>query len=137
MSRKVWIEYANELGWTKADARRALKDFSRAEIAEATEQDVLIAMAKFAGPELKERQYLQAAQKTLVTKRTKLIEQLEVDYSQQLEELANEAEQERSRLVPLIEGLYRIAQKFGFRDPWVEALVLQYDKHRDDNYQAS
>jgi predicted RNase H-like nuclease (RuvC/YqgF family) len=62
----------NTEGWTKEDAKRALSevDFSN----DPDELTILKAASSFAGKELLQRQRLQAAQKSLVTKKDKEIE---------------------------------------------------------------
>ncbi|MGF1542743.1 MAG: hypothetical protein ACFCU5_20270 [Pleurocapsa sp.] len=73
MNKSEAINLLNKEGWTKEDAKRALSevDFS-------TDPDELIIRkiaSLFAGKELVKRQRLQAAQKTLVTKKDKELEQ--------------------------------------------------------------
>ena len=66
------IELFAAEGWTKADAERALKgvDFKT----NPNELAIRKAVSQFAGSELDNRQRLQAAQKTLVTKKSKEID---------------------------------------------------------------
>jgi hypothetical protein len=67
------INLLNDEGWTKEDSKRALKDvdFSK----NPDELTILKAASSFAGKELIQRQRQQAAQKALVTKKNKEIEQ--------------------------------------------------------------
>jgi hypothetical protein len=67
------IELLQEEGWTKADATRALEgiDFKNS----PDELSIRREISRFAGPELINRQRLQASQKGMVTKKTKEVEQ--------------------------------------------------------------
>lgn len=129
MTKKDFIDFAHGFGWTKKDAERALAVVADPQTLK-TELAMLRVLARFAGGELADRQRLQAAQKGQVTRKSKLIETLEHDYKRQLEALEKEAHRERSQLVPIIERVYKIAQKFGLNDPWVEALLEMYDDYR-------
>jgi len=77
------IDFLNKEGWTKADAQRVLKSLDFRRNNSITEIMILRAASKFAGAELFERQKLQAAQKTLATKRKNQI----LDYIQQIKDL--------------------------------------------------
>lgn len=73
MTRSEAIKLLESEGWTKADAIRALE-----EIDFNTHPDELAirrSVSQFAGSELSKRQRLQAAQKGMVTKKAKEIEQ--------------------------------------------------------------
>jgi hypothetical protein len=96
-------------GWTKADADRALAglDFGL----DPNEAAIWRAASAFAGPELKTRQRLQAAQKGLVTRRTSELE-LKDQENEFLEGKAkalalenNELAQEKTELVEVNDRL--------------------------------
>jgi chromosome segregation ATPase len=72
------IKLLKDEGWTEADAKRALAgiDFN----ANPNELTIRRAISTFAGPELFNRQRLQAAQKGMVTKKTKEIERKDEEY---------------------------------------------------------
>ena len=81
-------------GWTKADALRALErvDFNQ----NPDELTIRRAISLFAGPELINRQRLQAAQKGMVTKRTKEIEvkeQVATQLRSQVDVMASEKDE--------------------------------------------
>lgn len=80
-------------GWTKKDAERALAviNFNTNNIDELT---IRRAISPFAGSELINRQRLQAAQKRLVTKKTKEIEQKEEEYAAQIHRYKKNQQQE-------------------------------------------
>ena len=69
MNKSQAIKLLESEAWTKADAMRALEiiDFST----NPDEITIRRAISRFAGSELIKRQRLQAAQKGLVTKKTK------------------------------------------------------------------
>ncbi|NJN59110.1 MAG: hypothetical protein HC879_17240 [Leptolyngbyaceae cyanobacterium SL_5_9] len=73
MKRLEAIKLLENEGWTKADASRALEglDFNQA----PDELAIRRAISLFAGSELYKRQRLQAAQKGMVTKKTRTIEE--------------------------------------------------------------
>ena len=83
MTKREAVEFAKKFNWTAADARRAFVDL---DLHTANEQDLLIALANFAGQELLNRQRLQAAQKAQVTIKKNEIKQIETDYQQQMEQ---------------------------------------------------
>ena len=132
MKKKQYTEIACQYGWTKKDAERAFDAITSTcpDIALDSDLNVLATLAYFAGPELKQRQALQAAQKGLVTRRNNQIEKMDQDYRKQLQELEEVAENERSVLIPIISRIYRVAKRVGFNDPWVEALLDTYDDYK-------
>ncbi len=79
MNRLEAIELLKSEGWTKADAIRALEviDFKT----NPDELTIRRAVSSFAGSELIKRQRLQAAQKAMVTKKNKEIEQKDKEYT--------------------------------------------------------
>ena len=125
-SKKQAIEFTKQFNWTAKDAERAFADLN---LQEADEQAILIALVKFAGPELLERQRLQAAQKAQVTQKKKYIKKIELDFQQQIEEGEKKLEDLRSTFLPVIASIYRFAQPFGLKDPWIEAILITYEQH--------
>ncbi|MEM8719635.1 MAG: hypothetical protein AAGE84_10040 [Cyanobacteria bacterium P01_G01_bin.39] len=79
MNKTEAILLLNHEGWTKADAQRALAVISFKVDHDVDELTVLRTASKFAGVELLNRQRLQAAQKGMVTKRNKEIQQYIVE----------------------------------------------------------
>ena len=69
MKKTEAIQLLVEEGWTKADAKRALNDVDFR--ANPDELSIRRVTSSFAGKELYKRQRLQAAQKGMVTKKTK------------------------------------------------------------------
>lgn len=127
-TKKQAIEFANNFNWTAADAERAFADLN---IQEADEQALLLALVKFAGPGLAERQRLQGAQKAQVTKKVKYIKEIEIDFANKVNEYEEKLQQERSNFVNVIAGVYKFAKRFGLEDPWIEALLATYEKDQD------
>jgi hypothetical protein len=84
VNKKEAIALLNDEGWTKADAKRALELLDFKLNLELDELTIRQAASKFAGVQLDERQRLQAAQKGMVTKKNKEIQQ----YVTQIKELA-------------------------------------------------
>lgn len=78
MNKSQAIKLLKNEGWTEADAKRALEviDFN----ANPDELTIRRTISSFAGSELIKRQRLQAAQKGMVTKKTKEIEQKDEEY---------------------------------------------------------
>ena len=83
MNKKEAIELLNHEDWTKADAQRALESIDFQTDTDIDELMVRRAASQFAGAELLNRQRLQAAQKGLVTRRNREIQ----EYITQIEEL--------------------------------------------------
>lgn len=83
MNKSEAIDLLNNEGWTKADAKRALLevDFSN----DQNELTIRTVASSFAGQELVNRQNLQKAQKALVTKKNKEIEQYKEKISKESE----------------------------------------------------
>ncbi len=94
----------------------------------ANEQDLLMALANFAGQELLNRQRLQAAQKAQVTRKKNEIKQIEIDYKQQMEKSKQTIEEMQSLFMPVIAKLYRFAKQFDLQDPWIEAMLETYEQ---------
>jgi hypothetical protein len=122
------IQYAKHFGWTGTDAKRA---FINIDLKEADELALLTAMVNFAGPMLYERQRLQGAQKGLVTKKEKYIKQMEIEFSEKVSDYEEQLSKERSLFVTTIAKVYGIANRFGFKDSWVEMLLEQYNDYQN------
>ncbi|MDV3002552.1 MAG: hypothetical protein N5P05_004207 (plasmid) [Chroococcopsis gigantea SAG 12.99] len=120
------IEFAKKYNWTIKDAERAYANIS---LSDATEQDLIIALLAFAGPELLERQRLQAAQKALVTKKKNYIEKIEADFVSKIEEADRKLSELNSAYLPVIAKIYNFAKPFGLSDPWIEALLETYQNY--------
>lgn len=120
-------EYGAKLGWTKADAKRAVDNlqFPTDEIA------ILNALVRFAGPELLERQRKQAAQKALVTKKAKIVKDLSEQFEQMVDDYEAQIKDDRSAFVTLLKTLYGIAQRFGYHDNWIDSLLVTYAHYTD------
>lgn len=129
MNKQQAIEFAKQFDWTEADAKRAFSDLN---LTEANEQDILIALAQFSGKELLNRQRLQAAQKTQVTRKKNEIKQIEAEYQQQIEESQQKIQEMRSAFIPVIAHLYNISKQFGLQDPWIEAMLETYEQHHKE-----
>jgi hypothetical protein len=129
MKKKDAIEFAKNLNWTEADAKRAFKDI---DLKEASEQTLLLAMAKFAGSELLKRQNLQKAQKAQVTKNKNHIKKIELEFAETVEAQEKEISEIRSAFLPVIFKLYNFGQSFGLKDPWIEALMITYQEYSED-----
>ncbi|MDZ8239986.1 MAG: hypothetical protein RMZ69_23010 [Nostoc sp. ChiQUE01a] len=95
MNKSQSIKLLESEGWTKADAMRALEiiDFST----NPDEITIRRAVSAFAGSELIQRQRLQAAQKGLVTKKSKEIEKNNQEYAAKIEQLKKYQKQENEK----------------------------------------
>ena len=93
MNKSEAINLLEGEGWTKADAMRALEviNFNT----NPDELTIRKVMSLFAGAELNKRQRLQAAQKGMVTKKTKEIEQKDKEYVTKIEQYKKVQKQER------------------------------------------
>jgi hypothetical protein len=118
------VDLARRYGWTKADAERAIESLDLSLI---TEEEVLVAMAKFAGPELENRQRLQAAQKGQVTKKKKELQK----FVEKINEYEEKQEKERSAFMKVIIKIYPVMKRFGLEDPWIEVLIDKYKGYID------
>ncbi|MEH2082865.1 MAG: hypothetical protein V7K89_23665 [Nostoc sp.] len=103
MNKSQAIKLLESEAWTKADAMRALEviDFST----NPDEITIRRAISLFAGSELIKRQRLQAAQKALVTKKTKKIELKEQEYAAKIDQVKKYQKQEREKYEAEIKGL--------------------------------
>ena len=127
MTQQEAMQYAKHFGWTGADAKRA---FAGIELKDADEFALLTAMVNFAGPTLFERQRLQGAQKGLVTKKENYIKQIELEFAEKVSNYEEQLSAQRSLFVATIAKVYGVANRFGFRDSWIEMLLEQYDDYQ-------
>ncbi|MFN6570886.1 hypothetical protein [Dendronalium sp. ChiSLP03b] len=95
MNKSQAIKLLESEGWTKADAMRALEviDFR----INPDEITIRRGISSFAGSELSKRQRLQAAQKGMVTKKTKEIERNNQEYATKIEEVKKYKKQEQEK----------------------------------------
>lgn len=126
-TKKEAINYAKHFGWTEADAKRVFVDI---DLEDADELALLTAMVNFAGPVLLERQRLQGAQRGLVTKKENYIKQIEIDFSEKVNDYEEQLSAQRSLFVTTIAKVYGVANRLGFKDSWVEMLIEQYDEYQ-------
>jgi hypothetical protein len=122
-TKKAAIAYAVTMGWTGADANLAFKSLQLP----LDEVALLNIMAQFSGPVMKERQFLQSAQKGQVTKKLKYIQKIEIEHADSIQKFKDEVEHERSQWLGLIRIMYGIASKFGMKDPMIEHILKTYD----------
>ncbi|NCJ06639.1 hypothetical protein GS597_09000 [Synechococcales cyanobacterium C] len=122
MNKKEAIDFAAALGWTKADAKRALDGVQLP----TEEVIVLNTMVRFAGPELLKRQHLQAAQKAQVTYNKRLLEEVELQFADMVEDYEGQFAAFQSKAIAVIAVLYSIAKLTRYRDPWIEGLLATY-----------
>ncbi len=127
-NKKEALNYAKHFGWTEADAKRAFVDI---DLNAVDELALLTAMVNFAGPTLLERQRLQGAQRGLVTKKENYIKQIELEFSEKVSDYEEQLSAERSVFVTMIAKVYGVANRFGFKDSWVEMLLEQYDEYQE------
>jgi len=128
INKKEALNYAKYFGWTEADAKRAFVDI---DLKDADELALLTAMVNFAGPTLLERQRLQGAQRGLVTKKENYIKQIELEFSEKVSDYEEQLSAQRSVFVAMIAKVYGVANRFGFKDSWVEMLLEQYDEYQE------
>ncbi len=127
MNKKDAVSWTVEQGWTKADAERA---FQLAGFGFPQEEDAIkAALIKFAGPELKKRQGLQAAQKGQVTKKKNEIIMMAHEHGEQIETREKKYQEERSFWHNLLKTCYEKARLIGFRDPQLEKYL--YGEEQD------
>lgn len=127
-TKKQAIEFAKQFNWTAKDAERAFADLN---IESSDEQALLLALVKFAGSELAERQRLQGAQKAQVTKKVKYIKEIEIEFATKVSEYEKRLKQERSNFIDIIAGVYKFAKRFGLEEPWIEALLAKYEEYQN------
>lgn len=124
MNKAEAIKLLNSEGWTKEDAKRALEtiDFNTTSNDELT---IRRAISLFAGSELINRQRLQSAQKGMVTKKTKEIEQKDKEYTTKINQYEKKREQEREKYEADIQNL---SFKNNVLEAKVKALTSQNDE---------
>ncbi|MHC5725371.1 MAG: hypothetical protein ACYTXY_14790, partial [Nostoc sp.] len=95
MNKSQAIKLLESEAWTKADAMRALEviDFGT----NPDEITIRRAISPFAGSELIKRQRLQAAQKAIVTKKTKEIESKQQEYAANINQFKKYPQQQREK----------------------------------------
>ncbi len=70
--QQLFKEVSNELGWTQADVQRAVGEYGDV----STKEEVYACCMRYAGPELKKRNYERAAQKRINTQSKETINNL-------------------------------------------------------------
>ncbi len=130
MNKSEAINLLEGEGWTKADAMRALEvmNFNT----NPDELTIRKVMSLFAGAELNKRQRLQAAQKGMVTKKTKEIEQKDKEYVTKIEQYKKVQKQEREKLEAEIQSL---SSKNDTLEAKVKALNSQHHQLIEANEQ--
>lgn len=98
MNKKEAIELLHNEGWTKADAKRALSAIDFKTNSDVEEIIILRTASQFAGAELLNRQRLQAAQKGMVTKKNKEIQQYIVEIEELTRKISISSEKETVEL---------------------------------------
>lgn len=120
MTKKEAIKFATNCGWTAADAQRAYQEL---DLQQANQEQLILALLKFAGPELSQRQRAQAYQKAQSTLKTKKIEAIETEFSQKIKEGEEKIIEMQSTFLAVLFRVYAFAKVFGMKDPWIEALI--------------
>jgi hypothetical protein len=129
-SKTSTLAYAIQFGWTQADAKRAFENLTLP----VDEIALMNAMVRFAGPELLNRQYAQRGQKSQVTKKKNELKAIEQQHVEMIQNYEEQIRSDRSSFIVLIKHIYGIANTFGYKDPWVESLIVAYDKYvTEDN----
>ncbi|WP_375473278.1 hypothetical protein [uncultured Nostoc sp.] len=95
MNKSQAIKLLESEAWTKADAMRALEaiDFNT----NPDEITIRRAISPFAGSELIKRQRLQAAQKRMITMKTRELESKEQEYAAKIDQFKKYPKQEREK----------------------------------------
>jgi hypothetical protein len=125
MNKKEAIDLARKEGWTKADAERALQelDFNK----DLSEGQIWITLSKFAGFELLERQRLQSAHKSQVTKKENQIKTIELNHAAKIDNFEKMVQKERNDWRKILNRVYSFANKYGFSDAMIEKIIKQDD----------
>ena len=113
------IQFAVDLGWTKADADRAYKS-TGIDLKSVDDDDKLtfaMALADFAGEVLYERKVLQRAHKAQVTRKKRELKEAQLEFSEKIGKMEEDLKSERSVFVGVIGRLYAIGRRFGLNDP--------------------
>ncbi|PSB19734.1 hypothetical protein C7B65_10605 [Phormidesmis priestleyi ULC007] len=139
VSKKRAIDFAVKLGWTREDAKRAYESIgvNLDLVADDDEFTLALTLADYAGEVLSERQRKQAAQKAQVTKKTNEIEKIKITHAKKVEQYEEDLNLQRSQFVGIISRVYKIAQKIGLRDAWIEALLTSYNEYLQDEDDSS
>ena len=58
------------------------------------------------------------------------LKKIELEFAATIESHEKEIHQMRSSFIPVISSLYKFANKFGLKDPWIEALLATYEEHQ-------
>ena len=53
-----------------------------------------------------------------------------MEFSNKIKEYEAVRQKERSAFVNIIARIYKFAKPFGLEDPWIEALLAQYNKYQ-------
>ena len=122
-TKKAAIQYAIKMGWTGADASLAFKALKLP----SNEFALLNIMVRFAGPVMRERQFLQSAQKGQVTKKLNYIKKIEIEHADTIQKFQDQVKEERSHWLGLIRIMYGVASKLGLKDPMIEHILKTYD----------
>lgn len=128
MKKSEAIDLLVSEGWTKADANRAVEivDFTL----NPNELTIRRAISLFAGTELIQRQRLQAAQKSLVTKKNKELEQKEKEYADKIEQIKKVQNPDRENYKAEIQAL---SSKNKSLEATIQSLTLANDRLKKDN----
>lgn len=130
MNKSEAIDLLKSEGWTKEDAGRALQviNFNT----NPDELTIRKVISSFAGAELVKRQRLQAAQKGMVTKKTKEIEQKSQECATKIDQYKKAQKQEREKLEAEIQSLF---SKKDFLEAEVKALASEKNQLIEANEQ--
>jgi hypothetical protein len=149
MKKSEAIAFAQKLGWTKADAKRAYEelkvDFADLQstldyykhqhgIDDVTERDIAIlslVLADFAGEVLFDRQRKQAAQQAVATKRKDKIKEIELNHAKEMSDVQKSVKEQESILMEFIVRVYAMLKVFGVKEPWIEALIEVYEENKN------
>ena len=134
MIKKEATKLATDYGWTAKDAERAYKGL---DVKEASREELLIALIKFAGPTLSLRQRQQAAQRGRATKASRKLESVEVKLAKEIRDGEQKLQELRSTFIPVIFRVYSFAKKFGMSDPWIEALLEAHKAYFEEDSDES
>jgi predicted RNase H-like nuclease (RuvC/YqgF family) len=125
VNRLEAIKLLQSEGWTKADAIRALEVINFK--TNPDELTIRRAISSFAGAELIKRQRLQAAQKAMVTKKNKEIEQKDKEYADKIAQYEKNREQESETKNSILEEQIK---NLTFQN---KQLIIANDELKKDN----
>ncbi|QUY40423.1 hypothetical protein [Acaryochloris marina] len=124
MTQAEFIKFAQSLGWTAADAKRAFKNVS---IRPTDDLSAALALASYAGPELLQRQYDRRGAKTQVTKIDNSYKNLKKDF----DDHKNKVQQLIDFLMCKLGPLYRWAIPNGWqKDSDLEKEINDYEEEK-------